>query len=186
MTSDRTQRNIRRAAELIAQADALLITAGAGMSVDSGLPDFRGGQGFWRAYPPLEKLQISFEDMAQPHWFDSQPEMAWAFYGHRQRLYRETKPHGGYGCCATGRERCPRGISSSRPMWMEPSRRRDSLAIGFSSSTATFVATSARCRAAARSGPTIHRTCRSISRPFRPTARCHDVPIAARWRGRTC
>ena len=97
MTSDRTQRNIRRAAELIAQADALLITAGAGMSVDSGLPDFRGGQGFWRAYPPLEKLQISFEDMAQPHWFDSQPEMAWAFYGHRQQLYRETKPHGGYG-----------------------------------------------------------------------------------------
>ena len=66
------------------------------MSVDSGLPDFRGGQGFWRAYPPLEKLQISFEEMAQPHWFDEKPEMAWAFYGHRQQLYRETKPHMGY------------------------------------------------------------------------------------------
>ena len=96
MTSDRTQRNLRLAAALVAKADALLITAGAGMSVDSGLPDFRGGQGFWRAYPPLEKLQISFEEMAQPHWFDSQPEMAWAFYGHRQQLYRETKPHAGY------------------------------------------------------------------------------------------
>ena len=33
MASDRTQRNIRRAAELIAKADALLITAGAGMGV---------------------------------------------------------------------------------------------------------------------------------------------------------
>ena len=28
------------------------ITAGAGMGVDSGLPDFRGPEGFWRAYPP--------------------------------------------------------------------------------------------------------------------------------------
>ena len=96
MASDRTQRNLRRAAALIAKADALLITAGAGMSVDSGLPDFRGGRGFWRAYPPLEKLRIPFEEMAQPHWFDEKPEMAWAFYGHRQQLYRETKPHMGY------------------------------------------------------------------------------------------
>jgi NAD-dependent SIR2 family protein deacetylase len=96
VVSDRTQRNLRRAAALIAKADALLITAGAGMSVDSGLPDFRGGQGFWRAYPPLEKLRISFEEMAQPHSFAEKPEMAWAFYGHRQQLYRETKPHMGY------------------------------------------------------------------------------------------
>ena len=44
---------ISAAAELIADADALLITAGAGMGVDSGLPDFRGAEGFWRAYPAL-------------------------------------------------------------------------------------------------------------------------------------
>lgn len=96
MPGDMTERNLRRAAQLVAKADALLITAGAGMSVESGLPDFRGGRGFWRAYPPLEKLRISFEEMAQPRWFDSQPAMAWAFYGHRQELYRETKPHVGY------------------------------------------------------------------------------------------
>jgi len=58
MANDRTQRNLRRAAELIAKADALLITAGAGVSVDSGLPDFRGGQGFWRAYPPSTWLRV--------------------------------------------------------------------------------------------------------------------------------
>ena len=34
MVSDQTRRNLRRAAELIGKADALLITAGAGMSVD--------------------------------------------------------------------------------------------------------------------------------------------------------
>ena len=41
---------VRRAAEAIAVGDALLITAGAGMGVDSGLPDFRGPEGFWNAY----------------------------------------------------------------------------------------------------------------------------------------
>lgn len=50
---DRTAREIPRVAVLIARADELVITAGAGMSVDSGLPDFRGSGGFWRTYPPL-------------------------------------------------------------------------------------------------------------------------------------
>ena len=40
---------MRRVADLAARADALLITAGAGMSVDSGVPDFRSPQGLWRA-----------------------------------------------------------------------------------------------------------------------------------------
>lgn len=96
MAIDQVRRNIRRAAELVAKADALLITAGAGMGVDSGLPDFRGTQGFWRAYPALGRLGIPFEEMAQPKWFEERPEMAWAFYGHRQQLYRETRPHPGF------------------------------------------------------------------------------------------
>lgn len=44
---------IEYAADLIAQSDALIIAAGAGMGVNSGLPDFRGKEGFWRAYPAL-------------------------------------------------------------------------------------------------------------------------------------
>ena len=43
--------SIEDAAQVIVKADALLITAGAGMGVDSGLPDFRGNKGFWNAYP---------------------------------------------------------------------------------------------------------------------------------------
>jgi len=46
--------DIKRAAEMIANADALMILAGAGMGVDSGLPDFRGKDGFWKAYPMLK------------------------------------------------------------------------------------------------------------------------------------
>lgn len=84
------------AAARIKDAEALLIGAGAGMGVDSGLPDFRGDQGFWKAYPPFKRLGYSFIDMANPAWFDRDPELAWGFYGHRLHLYQETEPHEGF------------------------------------------------------------------------------------------
>jgi NAD-dependent SIR2 family protein deacetylase len=87
---------IRRAAEALSSADALLIGAGAGMGVDSGLPDFRGNQGFWRAYPLYEKLGLDFATMANPRWFLQEPAFAWGFYGHRLELYRKTVPHPGF------------------------------------------------------------------------------------------
>lgn len=88
--------NIDKAAALIQGADGLLITAGAGMGIDSGLPDFRGNRGFWRAYPALGRLGLQFEDMANPRWFFDQPRLAWGFYGHRLQLYRATLPHAGF------------------------------------------------------------------------------------------
>jgi len=87
---------VQRAATLIAQADALIITAGAGMGVDSGLPDFRGSEGFWSAYPALGRARIRFEDIANPQAFEDDPYLAWGFYGHRLNLYRETVPHDGF------------------------------------------------------------------------------------------
>ena len=102
-------RVVGRVAELVARADALLVTAGAGMSVDSGLPDFRSAQGLWRAYPPLAKLGLSFEQMAQPRWFASKPDMAWAWYGHRQQLYRQTTPHAGHGLLLAWAHAMPAG-----------------------------------------------------------------------------
>ncbi len=90
------QEQIKQAAKLIADADALLITAGAGMGVDSGLPDFRGNRGFWKAYPYAQKLGVSFQELANPQWFESNPRLAWAFYGHRLNLYRNTVPHKGF------------------------------------------------------------------------------------------
>lgn len=87
---------VARAARALAQAGALLISAGAGMGVDSGLPDFRGNAGFWKAYPPFAKLGLSFVDLANPRWFVEDPELAWGFYGHRLNLYRATTPHRGF------------------------------------------------------------------------------------------
>ena len=90
------EEQIAQVKEFIKQADAVLITAGAGMGVDSGLPDFRGNEGFWKAYPIIKDLGISFENMANPKWFTTNPPLAWAFYGHRLNLYRETIPHNGF------------------------------------------------------------------------------------------
>lgn len=84
------------AASWIAEADGLLVTAGAGMGVDSGLPDFRGTEGFWKAYPGLAAQNISFEEIANPKAFRKSPRQAWGFYGHRLSLYRNTVPHSGF------------------------------------------------------------------------------------------
>jgi NAD-dependent SIR2 family protein deacetylase len=84
------------AAQLIEQSDALVITAGAGMGVDSGLPDFRGTSGFWKAYPALGRRQIDFIQVASPETFASDPRLAWGFYGHRLAMYRATQPHEGF------------------------------------------------------------------------------------------
>lgn len=88
--------NIQKAKQLLEEADAIFITAGAGMGVDSGLPDFRGVEGFWNAYPKAKELGLQFEEMANPEWFETDPQLAWAFYGHRLHLYRETVPHEGF------------------------------------------------------------------------------------------
>jgi NAD-dependent SIR2 family protein deacetylase len=87
---------LRRVVETIRATEALLISAGAGMGVDSGLPDFRGTQGFWRSYPAVAELGLSFEQMANAVWFQNDPCLAWAFYGHRLNLYRQTEPHQGF------------------------------------------------------------------------------------------
>jgi NAD-dependent SIR2 family protein deacetylase len=92
-----TSNDLQQAARAIQAADALVIAAGAGMGVDSGLPDFRGKEGFWKAYPVVARLGLSFAEMANPDWFENDPEFAWAFYGHRLNLYRQTAPHAGFG-----------------------------------------------------------------------------------------
>src|SRR5512138_836637 len=85
-----------RAALELRRAEALVVTAGAGMGVDSGLPDFRGDRGFWTAYPPYERLGLSFVQAANPVHFEDDPPFGWGFYGHRTNLYRATVPHGGF------------------------------------------------------------------------------------------
>ncbi|WP_236796365.1 Sir2 family NAD-dependent protein deacetylase [Amycolatopsis sp. GM8] len=107
----RNNEDLRRAAELIVGADALLVCAGAGMGVDSGLPDFRGDEGFWQAYPPYERLGLRFVELADPWHFTEDPPLAWGFYGHRRELYRETVPHEGFSLLRKWGEATPGGVA---------------------------------------------------------------------------
>jgi NAD-dependent SIR2 family protein deacetylase len=82
--------------EILSNCEALLITAGAGIGVDSGLPDFRGTHGLWKAYPPLAEQGLSLPQISTPSMFDTDPELAWGFFGHRLVMYANTVPHEGF------------------------------------------------------------------------------------------
>jgi NAD-dependent SIR2 family protein deacetylase len=79
------------------------------MGVDSGLPDFREPEGFWKAYPSYARLGLDFVAMANPRWFRSDPAFAWGFYGHRMNLYRATTPHDGFATLRRWAEGMPHG-----------------------------------------------------------------------------
>jgi NAD-dependent SIR2 family protein deacetylase len=101
--------SLNRAMDWLREADGLLITAGAGMGVDSGLPDFRGTEGLWAAYPALGHAKIPFESIANPKAFAKDPALAWGFYGHRLALYRATEPHEGFTILRHWAERMVKG-----------------------------------------------------------------------------
>jgi NAD-dependent SIR2 family protein deacetylase len=85
---------IKKAIKLLQNSEYLLVGAGAGMGVDSGLPDFRGDKGFWEAYPGFKGR--SFSDVAQEINFEKDPRGIWGFYAHRILKYQSTQPHQGY------------------------------------------------------------------------------------------
>lgn len=91
----------------------MLVCAGAGMGVDSGLPDFRGHEGFWRAYPAYRGLGLGFSDLAGPVHFVDDPPLAWGFYGHRLDLYRRTVPHDGFAVLLRWSKRWPTRVFTS-------------------------------------------------------------------------
>ena len=101
--------SVTDAAALIADAGAIVITAGAGMGVDSGLPDFRGSDGFWQAYPALGALGMPFTAIASPASFRRRLSTAWGFYGHRLALYRRVTPHPGFDILRRWGARAPHG-----------------------------------------------------------------------------
>ncbi|MEN7528662.1 Sir2 family NAD-dependent protein deacetylase [Cupriavidus sp. DL-D2] len=104
------QNQLRLAAQWVRTAQAMIVTAGAGMGVDSGLPDFRGEEGFWRAYPALRAEAMTFYDIASPSSFKGElARTAWGFYGHRLAMYRRVKPNAGFDILRSWADRMPQG-----------------------------------------------------------------------------
>lgn len=76
MTESSLDRQASDLAELIAAADATWVLTGAGMSTESGLPDYRGPSGMWR--------NRRFEELASVEMMRREPVAFWDFY--RMRL----------------------------------------------------------------------------------------------------
>jgi len=108
-SADDLQEKLARAALAVQNAEAILIGAGAGMGVDSGMPDFRSKNGFWGNYPLLNGQRIDVLSMCNPEWFRKDPQFAWGFYGHRLNMYRRTPPHAGFEILKKWSIQCSRG-----------------------------------------------------------------------------
>lgn len=98
------QKTINDIGAVIKNADAILVTTGAGMGVASGFGTFRGKHaGVW---PPLKSKNIDFTDISSPEWFFKKEDavsqdsvnFAYAFWQFRYNAYRYNEPHEGYAC----------------------------------------------------------------------------------------
>ena len=80
-------------AELIRSAGTVVALTGAGISVPSGIPDFRSpGTGLWENVDPMAVAHIDV--------FRREPERFWHFYGNRFTALREKRPNGAHAALA--------------------------------------------------------------------------------------
>jgi NAD-dependent deacetylase len=78
-----------RLADLIRGAGSVVALTGAGISVPSGIPDFRSpGSGLWENVNPMEVAHIDA--------WRADPERFWHFYGDRFTTLREKQPNGAH------------------------------------------------------------------------------------------
>ncbi len=80
-------------AELIREAGSVVALTGAGISVPSGIPDFRSpGTGLWTGVDPMEVAHIDA--------FRRDPQRFWHFYGHRFQSLEDKEPNGAHRALA--------------------------------------------------------------------------------------
>jgi NAD-dependent deacetylase len=82
-------RAIARLASLIRDAQSVVALTGAGISVPSGIPDFRSpGSGLWENVNPMEVAHIDA--------WRADPERFWHFYGNRFQTLEDKEPNGAH------------------------------------------------------------------------------------------
>jgi len=76
-------------AELVRSASSVVALTGAGISVPSGIPDFRTpGTGIWEHVDPMEVAHIDA--------WRRDPERFWSFYGQRFQTLGDKQPNGAH------------------------------------------------------------------------------------------
>jgi NAD-dependent deacetylase len=90
--------NAARLADLIREAESVVALTGAGISVPSGIPDFRSpGSGLWENVNPMEVAHIDA--------WRADPERFWHFYGNRFQTLRDREPNGAHRALVALEER---------------------------------------------------------------------------------
>jgi NAD-dependent deacetylase len=85
-------------AELVCSAGSVVALTGAGISVPSGIPDFRTpGTGLWEKVDPMEVAHIEA--------FRRDPVGFWSFYGQRFATLAEKQPNGAHRALVRMEER---------------------------------------------------------------------------------
>ncbi len=80
---------VRRLAGLVREADSVVALTGAGISVPSGIPDFRSpGTGLWENVDPMAVAHIDA--------WRADPGRFWGFYGDRFQTLRDKRPNGAH------------------------------------------------------------------------------------------
>jgi NAD-dependent deacetylase len=74
-----------QARQWLADASAVAILTGAGISAESGVPTFRGDGGLWREYKA--------EDLATPEAFARDPKLVWEWYDWRRGIIAKAVPN---------------------------------------------------------------------------------------------
>jgi NAD-dependent deacetylase len=78
--------------EIAGGAGKITVLTGAGISAESGIPTFRGPEGYWtvgsKVYHPQE--------MATFHMFSLQPDEVWKWYLYRMGVCRQAEPNPGH------------------------------------------------------------------------------------------
>ena len=72
-------------ADLIRAAQPCVVLTGAGVSTESGIPDFRSAGGIWAQYDPMEYATIQA--------FRRDPVKVWDFYAKRLEVLKEAEPN---------------------------------------------------------------------------------------------
>jgi NAD-dependent deacetylase len=86
VTTAQVSKDAARLAELIRSASSAVILTGAGISVPSGIPDFRTpGKGLWEKVNPMEVAHIDV--------FRREPDRFWHFYGQRFASLKDVQPN---------------------------------------------------------------------------------------------
>jgi NAD-dependent deacetylase len=75
----------KRLAELIVERQPCVVLSGAGVSTESGIPDFRSASGIWAQYDPMQYATIEA--------FRRSPEKVWNFYSERLGVLTEAEPN---------------------------------------------------------------------------------------------